>query len=109
MVHEWVVGKQTCVFFTPDSHTLIIASGDEFSFWDVESRKLIRRLPRDVSQFPGWVAFSRDGRLMALEMAPGIIHLKDAVTMRTFAKLEMKGPPTDCRCTGITVSRFCEV
>ncbi len=88
VVGEWILGKQTAVFFSPDSRALIVARGDEFSFWDVESRKLIDRLPRDVSQFPGWVAFSRDGRLMALEMAPGIIHLKDAVTMRTFAKLE---------------------
>ena len=53
MVHEWVLGKQTFVFFTPDSRALIIARGDEFSFWDVETLQPIRRLPRDVAQFPG--------------------------------------------------------
>ena len=53
MVHEWVLGKQTLVFFTPDSRTLIIARGDEFSFWDVETLQPIRRLRRDVAQFPG--------------------------------------------------------
>jgi hypothetical protein len=34
------------------------------------------------------VAYSPDGRLMALEMAPAVIHLKEAATGRTVAKLE---------------------
>src|SRR5262249_16256434 len=68
VVHEWVVGKRTAVSFTPDSRTLIISRGDEFSFWDVETLQPIRRLPRDVALYPGHVAFSPDGRLMALEM-----------------------------------------
>ena len=88
MVHERVVGKRTTVFFTPDSRELIIARGDEFSFWDVETRQLIRQLPREDSQYPGFVAFSPDGRLMAMEMAPAVIHLIDAVTGRTIARLE---------------------
>src|SRR5205823_5141174 len=36
-VNEWVVGKRTHVFFTPDSRALVISRGDEFSFWDVET------------------------------------------------------------------------
>jgi eukaryotic-like serine/threonine-protein kinase len=87
-VKEWVVGKQTHVFFTPDSRALIISRGEEFSFWDVETFQLIRRLPRDVTPYPGWVAFSADGRLMALEMAPGVLYLKEAATGRTVARLE---------------------
>jgi hypothetical protein len=88
VAREWVVGKQTFVFFTPDSRALIISRGDEFSFWDVATRELIRRLPRDVTPYPGHVAFSPDGRLMALEMAPAVIHLKEVSTGRTVAKLE---------------------
>ena len=88
MVKEWVVGKRTYVFFTPDSRALIISRGEAFSFWDVETFELIRRLPRDVTPFPGSVAFSPDGRLMALEMAPGVLHLKEAATGRTVARLE---------------------
>ena len=38
--------------------------------------------------YPGHVAFSPDGRLMALEMAPAVIHLKEVATGRTVAKLE---------------------
>ncbi len=88
LVDEWTLGNRTTVFFSPDSRTLIISRGDEFSFRDIQKRDLIHPLPREVSQFPGWVAFSRDGRHMALEMAPGIIHLIDYATMRTLARLE---------------------
>jgi WD40 repeat protein/tRNA A-37 threonylcarbamoyl transferase component Bud32 len=88
MVHEWVLGKRTFVSFTPDSRALIISRGDEFSFHDVETLQPLRRLPRDGTPFPGWVAFSPDGQLMALEMAPAVVHLKEVATGRTVAKLE---------------------
>jgi hypothetical protein len=88
MVHEWVTGKWTYACFTPDSRTLIISRGDEFSFWDVETLRPIQRLPRDVTPFPGHMAFSPDGKLMALEMAPAVLHLKEVATGRTVAKLE---------------------
>ncbi len=48
----------------------------------------IRRLDRDVAPYPGYVAFSPDGKLMALEMTPAVIHLKEVATGRTVAKLE---------------------
>jgi serine/threonine protein kinase/WD40 repeat protein len=85
---EWVLGRHTLVFFTPGSRALIIARGDEFSFWDVKTWQPTRRLRRDIAQYPGWVAFSPDGRLMAMEMAPAVIHLKEVATGRTVAKFE---------------------
>jgi WD40 repeat protein len=88
MVHEWVLGKRTLVFFTPDSRALVISRDGEFSFWDVATLQPIRRLTRDVAQFPGHVAFSPDGKLMAVEMAPAVIHLKEVATGRTVARLE---------------------
>ncbi len=87
-VHEWVLGVYTRVCFTPDSRALIICRGDAFTFWDVETLQPIRRLERDVALFPGYVAFSLDGKLMALEMGPAVIHLKEVATGRTVAKLE---------------------
>ncbi len=88
MVHEWALGKKNFVYFTPDSRTLIIAREDEFSFWDLASLQPIRRLRREIAHFPGHVAFSPDGRLIALEMEPAVIHLKELATGRTVAKLE---------------------
>lgn len=87
MVHEWMLFR-SMVFFTPDSRALIISQGDEFTFWNVETLQQVRQIRRDLTPFPGHVAFSPDGGLMALEMAPGIIHLKDSATDRTVAKLE---------------------
>jgi serine/threonine protein kinase/WD40 repeat protein len=88
MVREWPFGGPQAVYFAPDSRTLIISRGDEFSFWDVNGWKPIRRLRRDVAHYPGYVAFSPDGRLLALEMAPAVIHLKEIATGRTVARLE---------------------
>jgi WD40 repeat protein len=88
MVHEWAVGKRASVYFTPDSRTLIISRGAAFTFWDLETLQPILHLPRDVTPYPGHVAFSPDGRLMALEMAPSVLHLKELATGRTVAKLE---------------------
>lgn len=88
MVHEWVLGPMTCVYFTPDSRSLIISRGDAFSFWDVETLQPIRRMARDVALYPGHVAFSPDGALMAMEMEPAVIHLKEVTTGRTIAKVE---------------------
>ncbi len=45
------------------------------------------RLEHEVL-YPGQVAFSPDQKLMALELAPGVIHLKEAATGRTVARLE---------------------
>jgi WD40 repeat protein len=87
-VEEWPLGKRSFVFFTPDSRALILSREDEFSFWDLESLRRIRRLRREVTHYPGHVAFSPDGRLMALEMSPAVISLIDAATARTVARLE---------------------
>jgi WD40 repeat protein len=88
MVKEWPLGKRSFVFFTPDSRALILSREDEFSFWDLECLQPIRRLRREVTHYPGHVAFSPDGTLMALEMAPAVISLMDAATGRTVARLE---------------------
>jgi serine/threonine protein kinase/WD40 repeat protein len=88
MVHEWILGKRTLVFFTPDSRALVLSRDDEFSFWNMKSLEPIYRLRRDVAFLPGWVAFSPDGRLMAVETAPAVIALKDVATGRTVARLE---------------------
>jgi serine/threonine protein kinase/WD40 repeat protein len=88
MAHEWVLGPMSRVFFTPESRTLIICRGDAYTFWDIETLQAIRRLEVDVALYPGFVAFSPDGKLMAMEMAPAVIHLKEVATGRTVARLE---------------------
>jgi serine/threonine protein kinase/WD40 repeat protein len=88
MVREWVLGSLCRVLFTPDSRAMIICRGDAFTFWDVATFQPIRRLARDVALYPGYVAFSPGGGLMALEMGPAAIHLREVATGRMVAKLE---------------------
>jgi tetratricopeptide (TPR) repeat protein len=52
------------------------------------SWRLTRRLPWEIPSYPGWVAFSPDRKIVALELSPAVIHLVDAATGRTMAKLE---------------------
>ena len=88
LVKDWVVGLETKVAFTPDSRELIVEQGGEFHFVNVETLETSRRLKREVGLYPGNVAFSPDGKLMAMEMAPAVIHLKEVSTGRTVAQLE---------------------
>jgi WD40 repeat protein len=88
VVRDWVVGLQTRVAFTPDSLELVVARGSEFSFLKVEAHETSRRLRREIGLFAGDVAFSPDQKIMAMEMAPAVIHLKEVSTSRTLARLE---------------------
>jgi WD40 repeat protein len=88
MIKEWPLGRPMNVFFSPDSRELIICRGDEFIFFDLAAQEVRRRVRPEIGLYPGHVAFSPDGKLMALEMAPGIIHIKETSTARTIAKLE---------------------
>jgi WD40 repeat protein len=88
LVWEKLAGKMTMVFFTPDGRQLIIATGGEFTFYDLNTFEVTRRLRRDPVLHPGDIAFTADGKLMALEMSPAVIHLKEVATGKTIAKLE---------------------
>lgn len=87
LVYEWITGMAR-VYFTPDSRELIVCRAEEFTFYDTKTLKQTRRIRRDVTLYPGHVAHSPDGGLMALEMAPGIVHLLDAASGKIVARLE---------------------
>jgi len=88
LVRDWIVGLQTRVAFTPDSRELIVGRGSDFQFLKVDTLETSRQLTREVGLYPGDVAFSPDGKLMAMEMSSAVIHLKEASTGRTVAQLE---------------------
>ena len=88
LAQDRAVGLETKVAFTPDSRELILEEGSEFHFVNVETLETSRRLKREIGLFPGHVAFSPDEKLMAMEIAPAVIHLKEVVTGRTVAQLE---------------------
>jgi WD40 repeat protein len=88
LAQDRVVGLETRVAFTADSQELIVEHGSEFHFMKVGTLETSRRLRREIGLYPGSVAFSPDGKLMAMEMAPAVIHLKEVSTGRTVAQLE---------------------
>jgi WD40 repeat protein len=88
LITEVDVGLTARVFFTPDARELIVARNREFTFYDADLLKAVRQMPRETGLYPGYVAFTADGKLMAVEMAPGLIHLKEVNSGRIVAKLE---------------------
>ena len=88
MVKELPLGDQNTVFFAPDGRALVTSRGDEYVYWEIPSWRPVRRLPWEVQSYPGWVAFSPDHTLLALELSPAVIHLIDAASGTTLAKLE---------------------
>ncbi len=87
LIHQWPSIGASKVAFSPDNRTLAISDANEICFWDLASRKRTQTIRREVSQYPSSVAFSADGKLVAMEMTPGVIHVKDAATFRTVARL----------------------
>jgi WD40 repeat protein len=88
VVKEMSLGRRTVVTFTPDSKALITCREDEYCFWEVGSWEPRRRLRREMLSYPGALAFSRDGRLLAVELVAGRIDLLDTATHRTLLRLE---------------------
>jgi WD40 repeat protein len=62
-------------FFSPDGTMLVNCRQEEFCFYDVPSWKQVRAVKRTQSGHPSPAAFAPDGRTVALELSPGIIHL----------------------------------
>lgn len=88
LLKELEAGLMSRAYFTPDNREMIVARAKDFTFYDLSTLEVSRRMPRDIGLYPGHVAFNADGKLMALEMAPGLIHLKEINSGRIVAKLE---------------------
>ncbi len=79
--------------FTPDGHRLVTGSADAFTFWDAATGEPGVGFPRrDAGGFPGPMAFSRDGRLMALAVTRTLVQLRDAVTGDELAQMDSSHP-----------------
>lgn len=88
LAHESIPGQMTRVAFTPDSRTLITGRADEFAFWDVASHESARRIPSELGGALRDVAFSPDGKLMALALSPPVVQLLETASGRVVARLE---------------------
>jgi len=81
-------GQRCFPTFTPSGDELIVASESGFAFYSTNTWQPSRETIPCASGFTAWPAFSRDEKLMALGVAPGIIQIRDARTSRLLSKLE---------------------
>jgi serine/threonine protein kinase/WD40 repeat protein len=88
LVHELATGTQNFAFFAPDGRTMITSLVGRYQLREVPSWRTVRELQWEISSFPGWVAFAPDGRFVAMEISPAVVHLIDAASGRTLARLQ---------------------
>ena len=87
------LARRAHLAFTPDSQSLVTGAANEFTFWNVATGEAERRFPRrDTGDFYGPIAFSRDGRLMALALTRTLVQLRDLVTGEGLAELDGPHP-----------------
>jgi WD40 repeat protein len=84
-------GEYCGVTFSPDGRWVVTGTRNDFCFWEVGSWEWKARLPRDPRSLFSSVAFTRDGRLLALVEGRNRIHLRDAITLERLATLETPG------------------
>jgi tetratricopeptide (TPR) repeat protein len=75
------------VFFSPDGRWLVTSQDAEFRIWQVGSWQPQRVFRRESGYGDGTVAFTREGRLMAINRNPELLELVDPATGRLFATL----------------------
>lgn len=88
LVKEFATGLQNAAYFSPDSRTMIVSLPGMYRICDVPSWRVSREVRCAIPSFPGWVAFSPDCRFVALENSPAVVHIIDAATGTTCARLE---------------------
>jgi WD40 repeat protein len=77
-----------CVAFSPDGRWLVTGGQDEYRFWEVGTWRLDRAILRGRREgMPGLIAFSHDGRSMAITSTQRNVRLIESATGRTLANL----------------------
>jgi WD40 repeat protein/tRNA A-37 threonylcarbamoyl transferase component Bud32 len=94
-VAELPVTHNARLAFTPDSRWLVTGSGSDwgtgYCFWEVGPWRLGRRIPHEGLVMCE-LACSRDGTVLAINPARGVVRLLDPGTGREFATLPTHNP-----------------
>jgi tetratricopeptide (TPR) repeat protein len=81
--------RAAVVAFSPDGQWLVTSTHDEFGMWEVGSWKPVRQISRERADGGlGPIAFTADGKVLALSTARDLVQLVDPATGRKFAKLQ---------------------
>jgi WD40 repeat protein len=77
------------VAFSPEGRWLVTGTGSEYRFWRTTDWSPAHRIPRPGDDdLPGPMAFSNDGKLLALADTRGVVHLVAPETGATLAQIE---------------------
>jgi WD40 repeat protein len=89
----WELPGHDNAAFSPDGRWLVTSTEKEYRFWDVGSWRRGQRIPRyGEGALRGCMAFTRDGRLLALTYSNVALKLIDLTTAREVATLEASDP-----------------
>jgi WD40 repeat protein len=92
---ELIQGDAT-VFFSPDGRWLVTGQDAEFRTWQVGSWQPQGVIRRESGYGEGTVAFTCDGRLMAINRNPDLLELVDPATGQPFATLTVPDKSPIC-------------
>jgi serine/threonine protein kinase/WD40 repeat protein len=87
-------GSESCrVAFSPDGQWLVTSEQDKYRFWKAGSWTPGLVIPRDrLEPTPGPLAFSRDGRMLAIARSAWTVQLIEPATGREIATLSAPDP-----------------
>jgi WD40 repeat protein len=85
-------GGDAHVAFSPDGRWLVAGTEADYRCWAIDSWEPRWRIPRDHASVPGPMAFSADGRTLAIALSNKLARLIDAATGRVLADLTAPDP-----------------
>jgi WD40 repeat protein len=85
-------GGDAFVAFSPDGRWLVNGTKDEYRFWEVGSWRPGLRIPRTPQAVPGPLAFSTDGKILAIANSHRDVCLIETATGRELATLAAPEP-----------------
>jgi len=80
------------VAFSPDGKWLLTSDNAGFQVWESGTWRPGRRIPREDPGLSTPMAFSRDGRMLAIACSRYAVRLIDASTLEPLARLEAPAP-----------------
>jgi WD40 repeat protein len=80
-------GGDACVAFSPNGQWLVNGTNDEYRFWEVGSWRPGLRIPRAPQIVPGPLAFTTDGKVLAIAHSRHDVRLIETATGRELATL----------------------
>jgi serine/threonine protein kinase/WD40 repeat protein len=85
-------GGDACMAFSPDGQWLVNGTQHEYRFWKVGSWRSGLRIPRTSAAAPGPLAFTTDGKILAIAHSIREVRLIETATGRERATLTAPEP-----------------